>query len=250
MIVSEEIRSFLIENNMFFYWVGVPDIGHHIDAGSTFEVEESIVLNGNLIPKKFGFMSYTNSRLHYGCEIGRYCSIAANVRIMGAAHPTNLFTTSPVVYNKDFKLLSLFLEKQNNYKSFEFIEHDESAKPFTTGHDVWIGEDVLIAHGIHIGHGAIIAARSVVTKDVPAYSIVAGAPAIVKKYRFNEKTIEKIIKLRWWDYNIIDFNDLFNNNISYFIDGFYEKLYRKEISVLTPKVFTEKTMENLLNSSI
>ena len=70
------------------------------------------------------------------------------------------------------------------------------------GNDVWIGEDVVITKGVNIGNGAIIAAKSVVNKNVPPYSIVAGNPAKVKKTRFDDRIITILEKIRWWDWSL------------------------------------------------
>ena len=75
--------------------------------------------------------------------------------------------------------------------------------PHTTiGNDVWIGWDVLIKGGVTIGNGAVIGARSVVTKDVPPYAVVAGVPAKVIKYRFEQEKIDLLQQLQWWDWDI------------------------------------------------
>nr|WP_302694185.1 CatB-related O-acetyltransferase [uncultured Prevotella sp.] len=66
------------------------------------------------------------------------------------------------------------------------------------GNDVWIGSSVIILGGVTIGHGAIIAAGAIVNKDVPPYAIVAGVPARIIRYRFNDEQIEKILKDPWW----------------------------------------------------
>jgi len=67
------------------------------------------------------------------------------------------------------------------------------------GHDCWIGRDACILDGIKVGNGAIIAARALVTSDVPPYAIVAGVPARVLRYRFDEKLIDRLECSRWWD---------------------------------------------------
>ncbi len=68
------------------------------------------------------------------------------------------------------------------------------------GSDVWIGRDVQVLTGVRIGNGAIVGAHSVVTKDVPSYSVVAGNPAIVKKMRFSEEIITALLQMEWWNW--------------------------------------------------
>ncbi|MBM3208649.1 MAG: CatB-related O-acetyltransferase, partial [Chlamydiae bacterium] len=70
------------------------------------------------------------------------------------------------------------------------------------GNDVWLGYDCLIRNGVTIGNGAIVAARSVVVKDVPSYAIVAGNPAKVVKMRFDKETIDRLEKIAWWDWDV------------------------------------------------
>ena len=70
------------------------------------------------------------------------------------------------------------------------------------GNDVWIGYEAVIMAGVHIGNGAIIAARAVVTKDVPPYTIVGGVPARPIRKRFDEEVIRKLETLKWWDWSV------------------------------------------------
>lgn len=117
-------------------------------------------------------------------KVGRYCSFSSDVHYFGANHPMNKVSMSPYFYNpifgrkvKDVKRESLFI-----------------------GHDVWLGYGTVITNKCHrIGNGAVVAAGAIVTKDVPAYAIVAGNPARILKYRFPERTIEKIENSKWWE---------------------------------------------------
>jgi virginiamycin A acetyltransferase len=122
--------------------------------------------------------------------IGKYCSIAAEVRFImnGGNHPTNWLTTFPFpVFGAGW----------------------ETAMPTSwptkgdtmVGHDVWIGYGAVIMPGVSIGNGAIIATASVVTRDVPAYAVVGGNPGAVLKYRFDERTIERLEQLKWWEWD-------------------------------------------------
>lgn len=73
--------------------------------------------------------------------------------------------------------------------------------PKRIGNDVWIGYEAVIMAGVHIGDGAIIAARAVVTKDVPPYTIVGGTPAKKIRKRFDAEVIQQLLMLKWWDWS-------------------------------------------------
>jgi virginiamycin A acetyltransferase len=83
------------------------------------------------------------------------------------------------------------------------------------GNDVWIGHEALIMPAISLGDGVIIASRSVVTKNVPPYTIVAGNPAKVIRKRFDDKAIASFLEIKWWDWPI----EIINKNISVIISG-------------------------------
>ena len=78
-------------------------------------------------------------------------------------------------------------------------KHLGIAKQVTIGNDVWIGNHVKILDGVRIADGAVVGAGAVVTKDLPPYSISAGVPARVMKYRFDEETVERLLDLKWWE---------------------------------------------------
>ncbi|TXK74501.1 CatB-related O-acetyltransferase [Mesonia sp. HuA40] len=120
--------------------------------------------------------------------IGNFCSIARNVSIQ--------------TYNHNFKKITSYYIGQNLFKEKWKNEQVYKTKPLVIKNDVWIGAHCVILGGLTIGNGAIIAANSVVTKDVPPYSIVAGSPGKVIGYRFEEETIIKLENLKWWDWSI------------------------------------------------
>jgi acetyltransferase-like isoleucine patch superfamily enzyme len=130
---------------------------------------------------------YTYGRLHVlswgaaneALQIGNFVSIANNVRFyLGGNHRNDTLTTYPL------KVIFCGEEREDTTKGKITVEDD-----------VWIGTDVSIMSGITIGKGAIVAAGSVVTKNVPEYAVVAGNPAQVKKYRFNNEIIKKLIEI-------------------------------------------------------
>ncbi|MFW5501511.1 MULTISPECIES: CatB-related O-acetyltransferase [unclassified Maridesulfovibrio] len=123
--------------------------------------------------------------------IGRYCAIARNVSFImnGASHATGGFSTYPFfIFGSGWK------------DATPPAEHTSYKGDTVIGSDVWIGYDATIMPGVNIGHGSIIGAKSVVTKDVPPYSIVAGNPARVVRMRFDENTIAALLDAQWWEW--------------------------------------------------
>ncbi len=126
---------------------------------------------------------------------GKFCAIAAETRfIMTGDHKLDAISTYP------FPIFGHGWETAFNLFDLP-VKGD-----IIVGNDVWFGYDSLIKNGVTIGNGAIIAARAVVVKDVPAYSIVAGNPAKVVKMRFDPKTIERLQTIAWWDWDIEKIN--------------------------------------------
>lgn len=120
--------------------------------------------------------------------IGNYCSIAMGVKVFNRNHPYEQFSTHPYFYNSRLK-----------YVDSDRVEF----KPLTIGHDVWIGHSAMITPNVNtIGNGAIVGAGSIVTKDIPPYAIVAGNPAKIIKYRFDEEKIKHLESIKWWEMDI------------------------------------------------
>lgn len=127
--------------------------------------------------------------------IGKFCAIAAETRfIMTGDHKLDAISTYP------------FPIFQHGWEAAFDIFDLPVKGDIIVGNDVWFGYDALIKGGVTIGDGAIIATRAVVVKDVPPYAIVAGNPARVVKMRFDDKTIERLLCIAWWDWNIEKIN--------------------------------------------
>ncbi len=144
-------------------------------------------------------------------DIGKFCSIASDVQIGVASHPSHWVSSSPV-----------FCKGKNVLKK-NFVELDfEPYEKTVIGNDVWIGINVVIKGGIKIGDGSIIGAGSVVTKDVPPYTVVGGVPAKEIKKRFKDSEIESLLKIKWWDLNDDKLNDMAVNfnDVTKFIENY------------------------------
>ena len=141
---------------------------------------------------KMGYGSYISDNCILEGEIGRFCSIAPNVHSHRGVHPvtTPFVSTSPMFSS---------LKNQNGHTFAKKQMFDEMLSPIIIGNDCWICSNVFICGGVKIGDGAVIYAGAVVTKDVPPYAIVAGVPARIIKYRYDEETINFLLNFKWWN---------------------------------------------------
>ena len=125
--------------------------------------------------------------------IGKFCALARGVKFImnGANHKMDGFSTYP------------FYIFGNGWEKATPQPGELPSKGNTViGNDVWIGYDALVMPGVSIGDGAIVAARSVVTSDVPPYAIVGGNPAKVIRQRFPDNTVADLLDIAWWDWDI------------------------------------------------
>lgn len=144
-------------------------------------------------------------------EIGKFCSIANNVKIfLDGEHETKNISTYPFGYFKEFTTKNKFITKSKGKVSI--------------GNDVWIGYGVTILSGVTIGDGVVLGACSLITKNVPPYTIVGGIPAKIIKKRFDDSTIEKLLKIKWWNWSDEKIQDNINllksNNFQIFNEKF------------------------------
>jgi len=117
-----------------------------------------------------GFFAIASGYNLISTSIGRYCSIAKNVTIMGINHPLNRISTSPFTYDKDFLIFKDARDQSST--NFEVKTHKGAGSPIVIENDVWKGADVRLRSGIRIGNGAVIGTKSLVTHDVSAYAIM------------------------------------------------------------------------------
>lgn len=158
---------------------------------STIPVTGRVHARSTVIDSGIGEYSYAGyGCMLLNCKVGKFSSIGDDVLIgLGQDHPLNWVSTSPAFY---FGRDSI----PKNLARKEFIPEKKITE---IGNDVWIGAGALIKSGVKVGNGAVIGMGSIVTKDVPAYAIVAGTPARVIRYRFEESVRDRLEKTRWWD---------------------------------------------------
>jgi virginiamycin A acetyltransferase len=233
IIWSAACQDYCTEKNIYLAHPkrisGVYSEGQTIIFRSAFLVESYAAL----FPNSFftvGAYSFAQNYLNPNLRIGRYCSIASGLEVMAAEHPICRFTTSPVTY------LPRWIDHAK--KEFGLDWHvepfEETLSAPVIGNDVWIGQQVLLKGGINIGDGACIAARAVVTKDVPAYAIVGGVPARVIRYRFTERQIARLLAARWWRYNYADLPQEHWSDLDRFLDALQERVESGAIKPWNP----------------
>lgn len=144
--------------------------------------------------------------------IGKFCSIACGAKFLFNCANHALGSLSTYTF-------PLFYEEWEGDKADVAAAWDNKGD-IVVGNDVWIGYEAVVMAGVHIGDGAIVAARAVVTKDVPPYTIVGGVPAREIRKRYDPDTIARFSALEWWNWP----EDKIRHAIPHIVDGAAEGL--------------------------
>lgn len=237
---KKEHEEYLMDNNVFLVQGGTSKKVKGVYSKRNlllFNRGEKINIHGDVFAEEFSMMPFRGfcsvgafsepaCNLRNNVVIGRYCSISSGAKVMGGHHPYHRFTTSRLTYSKEFESVAKTIGGDWNIKSYNTIEDGP-----IIGNDVWIADGALIKNGISIGDGAVVAANTVVTRDVPAYAIVAGVPAKIIKYRFSEEIIDALLALKWWDYKFTDLPDnQYCDDIEYFVENLSLRIDRGDIA--------------------
>ena len=144
--------------------------------------------------------------------IGKFCSIACGAKFLFNSANHTLKSLSSYTFPLFFEEWGL--DKKNVASAWD------NKGDIIIGNDVWIGYEAVIMAGVHIGDGAVIAARAVLTKDVPPYTIVGGTPASKILMRFEEETIARLQQIQWWNWPV----EKIRQSLPYIMDGTVDRL--------------------------
>ncbi|MEM8877147.1 MAG: DapH/DapD/GlmU-related protein [Pseudomonadota bacterium] len=158
-------------------------LGRYTEVGARTQIAESQLGDYSYIVND-GEVIYTT--------VGKFCSIAANVRINPGNHPMDRASQSHFTYRA-----SRYFDDADDEPGLFDWRRDS---PVSIGHDVWIGHGAIILPGRSVGTGAVVAAGAVVTRDVAPYQIVAGVPAKPVRARFEPDTAEAMQAIAWWNW--------------------------------------------------
>lgn len=171
----------------------------NVGVSSVFEgynrIGKNSSFHGNL-----GLGSYIGERCNIIGQVGRFSSIGDDVKVITGTHPFTYpyVSTSPCFVSKS-KQNNLSFNNDSIFQEFLVTDNNSSYKGVTIGNDCWICNNAVILGNVTINDGAVVLTGAVITKDVPAYSLVGGNPAKVIKYRYSEEDIQTIIGSQWWN---------------------------------------------------
>ena len=195
--VVDLIKIFFKENFKYYFDLQEKDKNVVIDS----KVSDTAKLYDNHILRNVEIGNYTyvsNNSVINNTSIGKFCSIGPNFIAGWGIHPLHSISTSPMFYST---------MKQNGYSLTDKNTFSEM-RNIVIGNDVFIGMNVTILDGVTVGDGAVIGAGAVVSKDIPPYAIAVGVPIKIIKYRFSDEVINKLLNMKWWDWDDKDLNHI------------------------------------------
>ena len=158
---------------------------------TTFGRFNTIYPNASLTEVTIGDMSYVGRSTRVrNTSIGKFTCIGPECLIGLGRHPTDTFVSSHPAFYSTLGQSQIFFVSEQLFEEF---------RPITIGNDVWIGARAIVLDGVKIGDGAIIAAGSIVNKDVAPYEIAGGVPAKTIGYRFSQEHIRDLLRFEWWN---------------------------------------------------
>ncbi len=187
-------------------------LGHYVELGEGTRIIESVM----------GDYSYTDrfADIAYS-TIGKFASIAAFTRINPSEHPYHRASLHHFMYRSSY----YWPEEKDEATVFDW----RRSRPVRVGHDTWIGHGAIIMKCVTVGNGAVIGSNSVVTKDVPAFAVVAGNPATIIKWRHPRAIAERLEALAWWDWTHTQIREALSDFRAFSAEAFLEK-YENQVT--------------------
>ena len=193
--------------NMEIYQYLKLDISKYFEEKNLAELEFCKIPRGGVLNTKIGKYSYGSlcKNSPYIESIGAFCSFAAGCHVQGN-HQMKCITTHQMidagVETEDVVEYTMFKDKDWYFPGIQpKKEYVTKQKRIKIGNDVWFGQNVIVTNYANIGNGVIAGAASVITKDVPDYAVVVGAPARIIRYRYSPGEISALNKIAWWNWS-------------------------------------------------
>lgn len=193
VIATEVYMKFILQNT---YWkiynffnntmIFSNDVIRKTKIGKMVRINKGNKIGVNVEIGDYSYISGPGSVIE-NCSIGKFCSIALGVKIGMSNHDYSKITTHTFYRDPRYRFIKSYSKQNPNKKTI-------------IGNDVWIGADSIIFSGVNVGDGAVIGAKSLVNKDIPAYAIAVGNPARIIKYRFSDENIKKLLIIKWWNW--------------------------------------------------
>lgn len=191
-------------------------LGAYVEIGEGAHILETVM----------GDYSYTARYADIAYSfLGKFVNVAAFTRINPGEHPYHRASLHHFMYRSSY----FWPDEQDESAVFDW----RRSRPVRIGHDTWIGHAAVIMKGVTIGNGAIIAANSVVTKDVPAYAVVGGTPAQIIKWRHHESVAQRLQAMAWWDWDHLRLKAALPDFRALSAEAFVEKYERESGAAVT-----------------
>lgn len=236
VLLNKDSLDWLMEKRLFLNYPGQ----NRLKSGLTViqfhdncEVEPYVgFYGGGLSLCRMGSFSFSNSAIQdLSLQVGRYCSLSFGLTVAKMRHPLEYVTTAHFTYHGNSNDVAYAIaDFAKDYDTF--YKNPQKAAPVIED-DVWIGQGVFLNRGVRIGRGAVVAAQSVVTRNVLPYSIVGGNPAQLIRMRFAPEIIEGLEATEWWKYKFTDLRPCRLDDPGQFIEQFLK--LRDDLQMFSPE---------------